>query len=215
MGMRSVWIWLGGCVTGAILLAFVMYPPQPNWGSSEKWGDVPTWLGAIATFLAVAVALFLPEVQEARRRSAKRVVAARLFYDEAERLVTVAVGMCGNIEQAVGKSEPGPIEVIAYQATQQALLALDGLAASADAFSEDDAAKIAHAISAMRAIDRRFAIIRRWRDTKAADSSVLSDIVSLGRTSVRELETAGKAVAAAAEVLKAHGGVSIVDRGMG
>lgn len=212
--MRSVWSWLGGCVSGVILFAFILYPPQPSWGSSEKWGDIPTWLSALATLLAVGVALFLPEVQEARRRSTRRAVAARLFYDDAERLITVTVGMAGKIAQAVERSEDSAIELVASQATQQSLLALDGLAAAADAFSEDDASKIAHAISAMRAIDRRFAIIRRWRGMRADDDSIQNDVVSLGRTSVRELEIAGKAVAEAASVLRAHGGISIVDRGM-
>lgn len=205
---------LAGFAAGVLVLAFVVYPPAPGWGSDAKWGDIPTWFGAVATFLAVLVALFLPAVQAARQRASKRSVAARLYYDDAERLMTVTIGMGENITEAVQKRDAKDVERVATQAINQALLALDGLSDSADSFIEDEAAKLAHAISAMRAISRRLSIIRRWEQTKTIDPNVTSDVLSLGSVAAKELEIAARAVADAADVLRTHGGRSIVDRGL-
>jgi hypothetical protein len=215
MGMRLVWAWLGGVVTGCLLLAFVVYPPAAQWGSSEKWGDIPTWFGAIATFLAVVVALFLPTFQESRRRTERVSVAARLYYDEAERLLTVTLGMNAKMDSAVKSRDKDAVMRLAEEAIFQSLTALDSLATPAGEFPAREASTIAETISAMRSIDRRFAILRRWDDTKARYPDMVGDPFTIGAHAAIELDTAARAVGAAADILKAHGGASIVERGLG
>ena len=197
------------------MLAFVVYPPAAQWGSSEKWGDIPTWFGAVATFLAVAVALFLPTIQDSKRRTERVGVASRLYYDEAERLLTVTIGMHGRMQIAVKDRDISEVMRLAEEAVVQSLTALDALIEPAGAFPAHQSSVIAEAISAMRAIDRRFAVLRRWEDTKARYPDMVADPLSIGANATAELDTAARAVGATADILKAYGGASIVERGFG
>lgn len=85
MGLRLVYAWLWGVICGALLLAFVVYPPSPNWGADEKWGDIGTWFGAIASFGAIVVALTLAgaaDRKDAKKRDDTAAMIATAICDE-------------------------------------------------------------------------------------------------------------------------------------
>jgi hypothetical protein len=67
-----------GAGVGAFLVAFVVYPPHVRWGSHEKWGDVGGWVGAIATFFAVVVALHIAGREDRARRDQRSMEASIL-----------------------------------------------------------------------------------------------------------------------------------------
>lgn len=59
--------------------------------SQIQWGDVATWVGALATFAAVVVALYLP--RKARRDAAREAAARDL--DETRRMLLAAISADG------------------------------------------------------------------------------------------------------------------------
>jgi hypothetical protein len=61
-----------GVVLGWFLTAFVFYPPHARWNEGLGLGDVATWFSAVATFGAVAVALYFGLRQIIREREAER-----------------------------------------------------------------------------------------------------------------------------------------------
>ena len=55
-----------GAVLGWFLTAFVFYPPHSNWDEKLKFGDIGTWIGAFATFVAAFTALKISRDQATR-----------------------------------------------------------------------------------------------------------------------------------------------------
>lgn len=89
MGMRLVWVWLAGVSSGALMLAFVVYPPVRGWGEGKAltdWiGATGSLLAAAATFVAAFIALRvarLPVEQQAQFQLAKARVMAQGLVDE-------------------------------------------------------------------------------------------------------------------------------------
>jgi hypothetical protein len=61
-------------LAGALSVMFLIYPPAPGWGSSEKWGDIGTWFGSITTGCTAVAATWIAmsERSERKRRDVRR-----------------------------------------------------------------------------------------------------------------------------------------------
>ncbi|MBD8873855.1 hypothetical protein [Rhodanobacter sp. DHB23] len=74
-----------GIIAGALLVAFVFYPPHSGWNERLEYGDLATWLTAIGTMGAVVAALFLARKDSAARHeeidARGLVIASFLFSD--------------------------------------------------------------------------------------------------------------------------------------
>lgn len=60
---------LVGVALGWFVTVFLVYPPKAGWSQDLKIGDVATWVGAGATFMAALTALYIANGQASRERS--------------------------------------------------------------------------------------------------------------------------------------------------
>lgn len=81
--LRKVASWptLIGFAIGAFVVVFLVYPPAPGWGSSEKWGDIGTWIGSITTGTTAVAALWIAVMERSERRLRERRRALLLAMD--------------------------------------------------------------------------------------------------------------------------------------
>jgi hypothetical protein len=101
----------GGFLAGVFSFAFFFYPPHASWDSGMKLGDVATWLGALATFLAVGSALFISGRDQRQRDLERRTSAALgdiksciLLSPEFGNLKAVAISLTESLKPYEGKA---------------------------------------------------------------------------------------------------------------
>jgi hypothetical protein len=103
------WPTLAGAALGAFAVAFLVYPPHIGWGSDKKWGDVGGWVGAIATFSAAFVALYLSG-KEARLRESSRQLDASILASMLINELQATANASRNLSGALGFASAGKLE---------------------------------------------------------------------------------------------------------
>ena len=125
MGMRLVWAGIAGAVIGFLMCAFVFYPPHSGWAKdtdSAAWlGAISSMLGAVATFTAAVIALFvarLPVVQQERFQLAKAQVLVQGLADELIHALAVAQSVSGLLDGMRESRDLGRLVMVGSVAQQ-------------------------------------------------------------------------------------------------